>query len=58
MGEGVGRYENLSPEEYLDITRTYLRDLINDHKPIAELNNDSDAELGEWKVQIIMQNNC
>ena len=46
-GEGGGRYENLSPEEYLDITRPYLRDLINDHKPTAELNNDSDAERGE-----------
>ena len=44
---GGGRYENLSPEEYLDITRPYLRDLINDHKPTAELNNDSDAERGE-----------
>ena len=46
-GGGGGRYENLSPEEYLDITRPYLRDLINDDKPTAELNNDSDAERGE-----------
>ena len=42
-----GRYENLSPEEYLDITIPYLRDLINDHKPTAELNNDSNTERGE-----------
>ena len=34
--------------------RTYLRDWINDHKPIAELNNDSDAERGEWKVQLVV----
>ena len=52
------RYENLSPEEYLDIIRPYSRDLINDHKPTAELNNDSSAEHGEWKVQLVMLNNC
>ena len=52
------RYENLSPEEYLDMIRPYLRDLINDHKPTVELNNDIDAERGEWKVQLVMLNNC
>ena len=26
------KYENLSPEEYLDMIRPYLRDLINNHK--------------------------
>ena len=52
------RYENLSPKKYLDIIRPYLRDLINDHKPTAELNNESDAERGEWKVQLVMLNNC
>ena len=51
------RYENLSPE-YLDIIRPYSRDLINDHKPTAELNNDSSGEHGEWKVQLVMLNNC
>ena len=30
------RYENLSPKEYLDIIRLYLRDLINDHKPTVD----------------------
>ena len=35
------RYENLSPEEYLDMIRSYLRDLINDHKPTEELNNNN-----------------
>ena len=52
------RYENLSPKEYLDIIRSYLTDLINDHKPTATLNNDDDDERGEWKVQLVMQNNC
>ena len=35
--------------------------MINDHKPTVKLNNeanDSDAERGEWKVQLVMQNNC
>ena len=32
------RYENLSPEEYLDMIRPYLRDLINNHKSQEELN--------------------
>ena len=41
------RYENLSPKEYLDIIRLYLRELINDHKPQWILNNDSDTERGE-----------
>ena len=36
------RYENLSPEEYLNMIRPYLKDLINEHKPIAELNNKND----------------
>ena len=33
------RYENLSPKEYLDVIRPYLRDLINNHKPTMESNN-------------------
>ena len=36
--------------------RPYLRDLINKHKPTEKLNNDS--ERGEWKLQLVMQNNC
>ena len=39
----------------------YLRDLTNDHKPTMELTNkanNSDTERGEWKIQLIMQNNC
>ena len=55
------RYENLSPEEYLKMIRTYLRDLINNHKLTVALNNkedNSDTERGEWKIQLVMQNNC
>ena len=35
------RYENLSPEEYLNMIRPYLRDLINEHMPTMELNNNN-----------------
>ena len=41
--------------------RPYLRDLLNKHKPTIELTNkeiDSDTERGEWKIQLVMQNNC
>ena len=43
--------------------RPYLRDLINDHKPTTELNNeeneeneenDSNADRTEWKIQLVM----
>ena len=40
-------YKILSPEEYLDEIRPYLRDLINDHKTS-----------GEWKIQLVMLNRC
>ena len=51
------RYENLSPKEYLNMIRPYLRDLINEHKPIDESNDDDDADdddgdnndRAEWK---------
>ena len=36
------RYGNLSLERYLDMIRPYLRDLINYHKPTAELNNNDE----------------
>ena len=55
------RYENLSPKRYLKMIRPYLRDLINNYKPLEELNNeanDSDTERGEWNIQLVMQNNC
>ena len=54
------RYKNLSPKEYLDMIRPYLRDLINNHKPKTELtntasNNDND-HVHEWKIQLVIQN--
>ena len=33
--------EKLSPEEYLNMIRLNLRDLINRHKPLQELNNNN-----------------
>ena len=45
----------------LNMIKSYLRDLINNHKPTEELNNEednSDTERGEWKIQLVMQNNC
>ena len=58
----MDRYENLSPEKYLGIIRPYLRDLINNHKPTANLNNsnnanNNDAMRREWKVQLVTQSN-
>ena len=40
----------------------YLRDLINEHKPTAELNNTNNSnnkknDRAEWKIQLVMQNN-
>ena len=55
---------DLSPEEYLDMIRPYLRDLINEHKPIDESNDkssdndDDDTDGAEWKIQLSMQNSC
>ena len=36
--------KNLTPEDYLDIIRPFLRDIINNHKTH-----------GEWKIQLTMQ---
>ena len=41
--------------------RSYLRDLINDHKTSMELTdkeNKSDTKFGEWKIQLVILNNC
>ena len=41
--------------------KPYLRDLINDHKLTAELTHrasNNDSERGEWKIQLVIQNNC
>ena len=39
--------KSLSPEEYLDIIRPYLHDLINHHKAS-----------GQWKIQLVILNRC
>ena len=61
------RYGNLSPKEYLNVIRPTLRDLINEHKPTAELNNNNNNNSNnnnnnnngaEWKTQLTMQNSC
>ena len=52
------RYKNLSPEEYLDLIRPYLRDLINNHKASMESSNNnnnnnsnnSNTDRAEWKI--------
>ena len=54
------RYENLSPEEYLNMIRPYLRDLINEHISAIKLNNNNsnnnnsnnnnDTDRAEWKI--------
>ena len=38
--------------------RQYLRELINEHKPIDESNDDDDDDTdhAEWKIQLSMQN--
>ena len=53
------RYENLSPKEYLNMIRPYLRDLINDHKTPMKLTdnvNNNDSKFGERKIQLVMLN--
>ena len=54
------RYEN-----HLNMIRPCSRNLINEHKPIVELNNDNNnnnnnnnANRGEGKIQLRMQNSC
>ena len=48
--------------------RPYLRNLMNDHKPITELNNDNNTDdnnntnttnrnRAEWRIQLIIKNN-
>ena len=66
-------YENLLPEEYLNMMRPYLRDLINKHITTMELNNNNNSDnnnnnnnnnsnnntdRGELKIQLTMINSC
>ena len=58
--------------ENLNVIRPYLRNSINDHKPIMELDNNNNdnnnnnnnnnntntnINRAEWKTQLIMKNN-
>ena len=60
------RYVNLSPKDYLNVIRPYLRNLINDYKPIMELNNNNNnndtnattnSNRAEWKIKLMIKNN-
>ena len=47
----------LTPSEYLDMIRPYLRDIINDHKTQGKFRIDSGntiTEQSEWKIQLTM----
>ena len=46
--------KNLSPQEYLDIIRPYLRDMKNNRKAPLEGSLDNDLH-GEWKIQLTME---
>ena len=48
---------NLSPKEYLDMIRTYLRDMINSHKTPMKLPNNKTTPR-KWKIQLKMLNKC
>ena len=48
--------KNLSPKEYLDKFRPYLRDMINHHRAPLEGSLDNDLH-GEWKIQLTIQIN-
>ena len=51
------RYENLSPKEYLNMIRPYLRDLINEHKPVEEFNNNNNNNNNNSNDNINNNNN-
>ena len=42
------KYENLSPEKYLDMIRPYLINMINDHKTPLRLPNNETKENGKF----------
>ena len=50
--------KNLLPEDYLDIIRPYLGDMINNHKAPIKNSDDiiiKDDLFGEWKIWLTMQ---
>ena len=61
-GDRKDRDKNLSEEEYLDMIRPYLRDMINNHKAPMKLKVLSgeiidDDSFGESKIHLTMQIN-
>ena len=46
--------KNLPIKEYLDMIKTYLSDIINDHKTQGEWRIHSDNTIGECKIQLTM----
>ena len=53
MSEG-DKDENLSPNEYLNVIRRDLRDLINKHKPVEQLNNNNNKGILSRQNQDIL----
>ena len=54
--------KHLSPKEYLNMIKPYLRDMINSYKTPIKLKTPSgeiidDATFGEWKIQLTMRIN-
>ena len=52
--------KNLSSDDYLDIIRPYLRDMINYHKSLTKLKDPNNTIIeddfpGEWKIQLTVQ---
>ena len=50
------RYENLSPEEHLNMIKPYLRDLINHHKPTANQIMKKIKKMKKMIAMLIVQN--
>ena len=51
------RYKSLSLKKYLNLIGPYLRDFINEHKPIAELNNNQNQNLNTTTTTTTTTNN-
>ena len=51
------RYKSLSLKKYLNLIGPYWRDFINEHKPIAELNNNQNQNLNTTTTTTTNNNN-
>ena len=51
--------KNVSPEEYFDMIRPCLSDMVNNHKTLQNLrvHSSNETQFGEWKVQLTMSVN-